>query len=121
MQFDSQGNLVVADSMRGLLSVSADGKVIRSFDSETVPAQAKARIYFAETWLGKPKALPGWLKQEDLDYLVAEFSEAGFRGGVNYYRNMDRNWETTPQQAMRPCRFMLKRQASRISPPTLSK
>jgi photosystem II stability/assembly factor-like uncharacterized protein len=38
--------------------LSADGQVIRSFDSETIPTQAKARIYFAETWLGKPKALP---------------------------------------------------------------
>ena len=38
--------------------LTADGIVIRSFDSETVPAQAKARIYFAETWLGKPQALP---------------------------------------------------------------
>jgi hypothetical protein len=38
--------------------LSPDGKVIRSFDSETIPTQAKARIYFAETWLAKPKALP---------------------------------------------------------------
>ncbi len=38
--------------------LSADGTVIRSFDSETVPAQARARVYFAETWLGKPTALP---------------------------------------------------------------
>jgi len=38
--------------------LSADGQVIRSFDSETIPTQPKARIYFAETWLGKPKALP---------------------------------------------------------------
>ena len=46
--------------------------------------------------LGKPKALPSWLRKEDLDYYVSEFSKAGFRGGVNYYRNMDRNWEITP-------------------------
>ncbi|HEY5776506.1 MAG TPA: hypothetical protein VIS57_10490, partial [Xanthomonadales bacterium] len=38
--------------------LAADGSVIRSFDSETVPAQPNARIYFAETWLGTPKALP---------------------------------------------------------------
>jgi len=47
--------------------------------------------------LGKPKELPSWLTAADLDYLVSEFSRAGFRGGVNYYRNMDRNWEITPQ------------------------
>ncbi len=38
--------------------LSANGTVIRSFDSETVPSLPKARVYFAETWLGKPKALP---------------------------------------------------------------
>ena len=30
-------------------------------------------------------------------------------------------WETTPQQMMRPCRFMRKSTASRVCPPTLSK
>jgi pimeloyl-ACP methyl ester carboxylesterase len=30
---------------------------------------------------------------------VNEFKEAGFRGGINYYRNFHRNWETTPQLA----------------------
>ena len=49
--------------------------------------------------LGSPKGLPSWLTQTDLDYYVAEFKEAGFRGGINYYRNFHRNWETTPQFA----------------------
>jgi len=47
--------------------------------------------------LGKPTELPGWLSQEDLDYYVSEFTEAGFRGGINYYRNFHRNWEITPE------------------------
>ena len=37
--------------------LAADGSVVRSFDSEIIPAQAKARVYFAETWLGQPQAL----------------------------------------------------------------
>src|SRR5262249_51106962 len=49
--------------------------------------------------LGAPKALPAWLTQADLDYVVSEFTAAGFRGGINYYRNFHRNWETTPQLA----------------------
>ena len=49
--------------------------------------------------LGSPKGLPSWLTQTDLDYYVAEFKQAGFRGGINYYRNFHRNWETTPQFA----------------------
>lgn len=40
-----------------------------------------------------PGALPPWLPQADLDRLVGEFRRTGFRGGLNWYRNMDRNWE----------------------------
>lgn len=47
--------------------------------------------------LGAPKGLPSWLTQGDLDYYVREYTEAGFRGGINYYRNFHRNWETTPE------------------------
>jgi pimeloyl-ACP methyl ester carboxylesterase len=44
--------------------------------------------------LGAAKGLPDWLSAADLEYYVNEFAEAGFRGGVNYYRNIHRNWET---------------------------
>jgi pimeloyl-ACP methyl ester carboxylesterase len=39
--------------------------------------------------------LPGWLSQEELDHYVTEFTRTGFTGGINWYRNFDRNWETT--------------------------
>ena len=42
--------------------------------------------------LGTPLGLPNWLSDDDLDYYVKQFSRNGFRGGVNYYRNFDRNW-----------------------------
>jgi pimeloyl-ACP methyl ester carboxylesterase len=45
--------------------------------------------------LGAPKGLPDWVQQQDLDYVVAQFEASGFRGGVNYYRNLQRNWEIT--------------------------
>ena len=45
--------------------------------------------------LGAAKELPDWLRQEDLDYVVSQFENAGFRGGMNYYRNFHRNWEIT--------------------------
>ncbi len=47
--------------------------------------------------LGAAISLPDWLEQQDLDYLVEQFEASGFRGGVNYYRNIERNWETTEQ------------------------
>ena len=49
-------------------------------------------------WLertGEPPALPPWFTAEDLDLFVDEFSRTGFTGGLNWYRNIDRNWELT--------------------------
>jgi pimeloyl-ACP methyl ester carboxylesterase len=40
--------------------------------------------------------MPSWLTEHDLDFLVEEYQRAGFTGGLNYYRNMDRNWALTP-------------------------
>jgi pimeloyl-ACP methyl ester carboxylesterase len=37
--------------------------------------------------------LPPWIGEADIDFYVSEFSRTGFRGGLNYYRNIDRNWE----------------------------
>ena len=34
-----------------------------------------------------------WLSAEDLAEYVADFSASGFRGGFNWYRNLQRNWE----------------------------
>jgi photosystem II stability/assembly factor-like uncharacterized protein len=38
--------------------LASDGSVIRSFDSESLPPKANARVYFARTWLGDPQPLP---------------------------------------------------------------
>ena len=40
-----------------------------------------------------PTTLPVWLSEADIDVFAAEFARSGFRGGLNYYRNIDRNWE----------------------------
>jgi pimeloyl-ACP methyl ester carboxylesterase len=40
-----------------------------------------------------PEKLPGWLTEADLDFFTAEFERRGFRGGLNWYRNIDRSWE----------------------------
>jgi pimeloyl-ACP methyl ester carboxylesterase len=37
--------------------------------------------------------LPAWLPAEDLAYYTNEFRRAGFRGGLNWYRNLRRSWE----------------------------
>jgi pimeloyl-ACP methyl ester carboxylesterase len=40
-----------------------------------------------------PSVLPAWLTEADLDFYAGEFARTGFRGGLNWYRNIDRNWE----------------------------
>ena len=41
----------------------------------------------------EPRELPSWLTAADLEFYTAEFTRTGFRGGLNWYRNIDRNWE----------------------------
>lgn len=80
---------------RGLLS-----RLYTSKDTPVDPPKVTDPKRSAGGWIPRlptPKQLPSWLTQADLDYFVSEFTEAGFRGGVNYYRNFDRNWEITPQ------------------------
>ena len=43
--------------------------------------------------MADPKELPSWLTGADLDYYASEFTRTGFRGGLNWYRNIDRSWE----------------------------
>ena len=40
-----------------------------------------------------PPSLPRWLGETDIDFYTGEFQRTGFRGGLNWYRNIDRNWE----------------------------
>ncbi|MEY9941589.1 alpha/beta fold hydrolase [Streptacidiphilus sp. MAP5-3] len=36
---------------------------------------------------------PDWLDEDELSLYVETFEETGFTGGLNYYRNIDRNWQ----------------------------
>jgi pimeloyl-ACP methyl ester carboxylesterase len=51
---------------------------------------------------GAPAALPKWLSERDVDFYAGEFQRTGFRGGLNWYRNIDRNWELTAPFAGAP-------------------
>jgi pimeloyl-ACP methyl ester carboxylesterase len=47
-------------------------------------------------WLSRmpePTGLPEWLSEADLDFYAKEFERTGFAGGLNWYRNIDRNWD----------------------------
>ena len=47
-------------------------------------------------WLARrpdPQSLPAWLSETDVDFYAGEFTRTGFVGGLNWYRNINRNWE----------------------------
>jgi pimeloyl-ACP methyl ester carboxylesterase len=82
------------DTIRRLL-YSASGDVPRELDNtfgERAPGMVPRTGGILARTAGPP-TLPRWLTQADIDYYAGEFSRTGFSGGLNWYRNIDRNWE----------------------------
>ena len=52
--------------------------------------------------------LPAWLSADDIEVYARAFRRSGFRGGFNWYRNLDRNWVLTAPL-----------QGAKIQPPAL--
>ncbi len=50
---------------------------------------------------GSEPERPAWLSEEDLGVYIEAFERTGFTGGLNWYRNIDRNWELTAAVADR--------------------
>jgi pimeloyl-ACP methyl ester carboxylesterase len=41
----------------------------------------------------QPEKLPAWLGEDDLNFYLAELEHTGLTGPLNYYRNVDLDWE----------------------------
>ncbi|WP_299556551.1 alpha/beta hydrolase [uncultured Mycolicibacterium sp.] len=76
----------VADAELGADPAATMHRVFADVDSALGPP---------ETRRSEPSPLPAWITQAELDHYVAEFTRTGFTGGLNWYRNFDRNWELT--------------------------
>jgi pimeloyl-ACP methyl ester carboxylesterase len=50
---------------------------------------------------GTAPQLPAWISEEEFAVYVEAFERTGFTGGLNWYRNFDRNWELTESVADR--------------------
>ena len=77
------------EMMRGML-YTASGSIDLAKLRKAGELPKSAKFLDAMT---QPEKLPDWLREEDLEVYVAEFERTGFRGGLNWYRNFDRNWE----------------------------
>ena len=78
----------VAASLRRILGGIGSGRPRDSGQVLTLPEGGGFLDLMPE-----PVPLPPWLPQADLAVMVDAYQRTGFRGGLNYYRNLDRNWE----------------------------
>jgi pimeloyl-ACP methyl ester carboxylesterase len=90
------GGELDADVRRWLLgfyfsaSGDASSKFVGRGSVATIPRGAQMRDRFVYPDEG---TMPSWMSDEDLDVYTAEFERTGFTGGLNRYRNVDRDWE----------------------------
>jgi pimeloyl-ACP methyl ester carboxylesterase len=97
----------------GVAEAEFEADVDRSMRLFTWGASGEARDMpvFANAMAGKPadsklfdgfpdmQGLPPWITEEEHKYYVEQFKKGGFRGPINRYRNMDRDWEQMPELA----------------------
>jgi len=74
-----------------LCSASGEGRDDAARDGREIDMVPRRGGFLSR--LKNPASLPHWLTEADVDFYVSEFARTGFRGGLNWYRNIDRNWE----------------------------
>jgi len=79
-----------------MYGASAEGRSDPNVSSAFMNKPKDAKLFDG---LSAPENLPGWLTKEDLDTYTKEFERTGFRGPLNRYRNMDRDWEELSELA----------------------
>jgi len=83
----------VLETMRRLLIGASGDRPRPDGDGERLPAGVLPDGGGFLDVLRATDELPGWLTAQDLDFYAREFERTGFAGGLNWYRNQDRNWE----------------------------
>ena len=99
----------------GVAEAEFESDVDRSMRLFTWGASGEAQSIsgFGTAMVNKPKdsklfdgapnveGVPPWMTEEEHKYYVEQFKKGGFRGPINRYRNMDRDWEQMPELADR--------------------
>lgn len=102
-------NSDIARSLRAqYFSFSAEGERRRK---GLVPAFRSAK--FLDTVVD-PGRVPAWISQAEFDEYVADYKRNGFAGPLNWYRNLDKNWELMAKfegaKVMQPALFIMGEQ-----------
>lgn len=87
----------IPTTMRKML-FGASGAIERSGGSFGTEGAPPASSFMLQFMPDPGDNLPDWLTTEDIEYFAGEFEKSGFRGGLNWYRNIDRNWSLTGAQ-----------------------
>ncbi|WP_246704264.1 alpha/beta hydrolase [Rhizobium sp. P38BS-XIX] len=91
---EEEFNRDIAMTLRKLLfAASGEAGPRKPGDNTPTPFGMVSRKMGLLANLPDPATLPDWLSVQDFERLVEEFKVSGFTGGLNYYRNLDRNWE----------------------------
>src|ERR1700728_1305020 len=71
-------------------------RILYSISGDAPPETRALTLQPGKGWLANtldPEHLPHWFTDADMDHMAAEFSHSGLRGGLNWHRTIDRNWE----------------------------
>jgi len=88
------------------------GGLFNAQEFAKLPADAPERKFQLLKMLEQPVESFGgevFLSDADLDVFVRTYQKTGFTGGINWYRNIDRNWELTkdrPRNVEVPCMYV---------------
>jgi pimeloyl-ACP methyl ester carboxylesterase len=82
-------------SLLGILYTVSGECILHPVDRKTSFVRFDKATRFVDN-LAIPATTPSWLTPADLDFYASQFEESGFRGPINWYRNIDRNWAMTP-------------------------
>ncbi len=112
----------IAVSLKKILfAASRDAGARKEGDGTPNPFGMVSREQGLLAPLPLPAALPDWLKQDDLQIYARAFEASGFRGGLNYYRNLDANWHLqrslAGMQVQVPALYMVGEQDPGLSIP----
>lgn len=95
--FGGDNYLVHFNRQPGVADVILDGNesrflrnLYRKNDSPTEPSPGMVMIDFAKAETPRGEAL---MSDSELAVLVSAFEKSGFTGSINWYRNLDRNWQ----------------------------
>jgi pimeloyl-ACP methyl ester carboxylesterase len=103
---------LAADVSKTFTLLMRHGGLFNAKEFAKLPADAPERKFQLLKMLEQPVDSFGgqvFLKPEELNVFVTTYKKTGFTGGINWYRNIDNNWELTrklPYKIDVPCLYV---------------